>query len=207
MKSAVIVQARFASTRLRGKVLLPLAGHTVLWHVMERCHKIAGADVVVCAVPDGEINDPVAEEAKRCGAVVTRGSESDVLDRYNKAAIAVGADVVMRVTSDCPLIEPAVCAQVLALVRAGVADYACNNMPRSFPHGLDCEAFTAKWLAEAARVATAPDEREHVTPWLRNNASLRRVNLYGPGGEAALQRITLDTPEDYDVIRAIMEAA
>lgn len=205
MRSAVIVQARYASTRLRGKVLLPLAGRSVLSHVLERCAAIEGADLVVCAVPEGSINDPVAIEAQRCGAVVTRGSESDVLDRYHRAARAVSADVVMRVTSDCPLIDPAVCAQVLALARAGVADYACNNMPRTFAHGLDCEAFSASWLAKAAQVATRAEEREHVTPWLRNNTALRRVNLYGPGGAEAERRITLDTPEDYAIIRAIVE--
>lgn len=205
IRSAIIVQARFGSTRLPGKVLFPLGGRSVLSHVLERCHRI-GADVVICAVPDGLKNEPVAMEALACGAMVTRGSEADVLARYCVAARAGQSDVIMRVTSDCPLIEPTICAQVLDLVRSGVADYACNNMPRSFPHGLDCEAFTAKCLFLAEREAQEAADREHVTPWLRRNHSLRRVNLWGPGGHEAERRITLDTPEDYDVIKAIVEA-
>lgn len=158
MKSAVIVQARFGSTRLPGKVLLRLGSKTVLAHVLERCAQIA-ADVVVCAVPTGPQDDRVAEEAASCGAYVTRGDEQDVLSRYADAARAIGADVVMRVTSDCPLIEPSLCTKVIEIVRRGVADYACNNMPRSFAHGLDCEAFLASTLFEAERQTVDPYDR------------------------------------------------
>lgn len=203
MTTAVIVQARLGSSRLPGKVLKPLAGGTVLQEVLRRCRAIPGAHLVVCAVPEGKNDDPVAEEAQRCGAIVTRGSEADVLDRYLKAAREVAADVVMRVTSDCPLIDPEVCGAVLRLRAAESADYACNNLPPSFPHGLDCEAFTRHALELAWREGMASEDREHVTPWLRRAPTIRRGALVGPGGDCVHLRWTLDFPEDYDFFKAV----
>ena len=197
-KTVVIVQARMTSTRLPGKVLLDLAGHTVLEHVLARCIAIPGADAVCCAIPQGTIHDSLLQVVERTGATLFRGSESDVLDRYYRAAQALSADTVMRVTSDCPLIDPQICAEVLRLVTARDCDYACNNMPSAWPHGLDCEAFTFAALELAARNARQADEREHVTPWLRQNTDMRKANLPGPGGYAADQRWTLDFPEDYE---------
>lgn len=191
------------STRLPGKVLLDLAGKTVLAHVLERCARIPGIDKVCCAVPEGTVHDPVAREAEAVGAVVFRGAEQDVLDRYWHAALALGADLIVRVTSDCPLVDPFICGQVLRLVMGSRADYACNNMPASWPHGLDCEAFTFAALERAARTAREPNEREHVTPWLRNNLTIAKANLLGPGGWATEQRWTLDFPEDLEFFRAV----
>ncbi len=201
--AAVIVQARMTSTRLPGKVLKDLAGHTVLHHVLRRCAAIPGIDSVCCAVPEGAAHDPIVAEAERAGAWVFRGSETDVLARYAGAARVAGAPALMRVTSDCPLIDPELCGRVLAQVRDGGADYACNNMPSSWPHGLDCEAFTAAALFEAEAEAQDSYEREHVTPWLRKAPHLRRANVPGPGGWAAEQRWTLDLPEDYAFFQAL----
>lgn len=201
--TAVVVQARMSSTRLPGKVLLDLGGHTVLWHVLTRCRAIPGADIVCCAVPDATESAPIETEALACGAVVARGPEADVLARYHATSQQIGADVVLRVTSDCPLIDPQVCGQVLALRARERADYACNNMPRGWPHGLDCEAFTAAALERAAAAASDPYDREHVTPWLRRAEGLRRVNLAGPGGAFADRRWTLDFAEDYRFFQAL----
>ena len=203
MTTAIIVQARMGSSRLPGKVLLNLADRPVLAHVLERCHAVPGVDVVVCAVAEGSGSDRIADLATSYGAQIFFGSEADVLARYHGAAQMVGADVVMRVTSDCPLIDPAVCGQVLNLVRGGGADYACNNMPASWPHGLDCEAFTAAALMQAMAEATTAHEREHVTPWLRGRDDLVRANLVGPGGWAAEQRLTLDFPDDLAFLSAL----
>lgn len=203
MTTAIIVQARIGSTRLPGKVLSPLVGHTVLEEVLRRCRAIPGADVVVCAIPDDAADDALIAPARRAGAVVTRGSASDVLQRYRRAADEVGADVVMRVTSDCPLIDPALCGEVLALRAASGVDYAANNMPPGFPHGLDCEAFTAAALRRADDTARDPYAREHVTPWLRTHPSVSRTALPGPGGALLEQRWTLDFPEDYALMQAI----
>ncbi len=194
------------STRLPGKVMRRLGDTTVLGQVLRRCAAIAGIDVVVCATGTADADDPICGEAAAHGAVVHRGSPDDVLARYHGAACQVGAEVVMRVTSDCPLIDPAVCGAVLALRREARADYAANNMPPSFPHGLDCEAFTASALARAAAVASDPHDREHVTPWLRREAGLVRANLAGPGGDLVHRRWTLDYPEDFDFFTAVFEA-
>ncbi len=167
--TAVIVQARMGSSRLPGKVLLPLAGQTVLWHVLTRCQAIPGIDLVACATTQAAADIAIVREAERAGARVYRGSQADVLGRYQQAARSLGADVIMRVTGDCPLIDPDVCGKVLALRAETGADYACNNMPRSWPYGLDCEAFTANALFQAANTAKTSNEREHVTPWIRNN--------------------------------------
>lgn len=202
MTTAIIVQARLGSSRLPGKVLKPLADGSVLEEVLRRCRAIPGADLVVCAVPESRKDDPVAEEARRCGAVVTRGSEADVLDRYFKSARTVGADVIMRVTSDCPLIDPGVCASVLDLRAAQGIDYACNNLPPSYPHGLDCEAFTSEALELAWRKGMTQEDREHVTPWLRRAPEIRRAALAGPGGDCVHLRWTLDYPEDYEFLKA-----
>lgn len=205
MKTAVIVQARYGSTRLPGKALLPLGHGTVLAQVLARCAAIPGVDAVVCACPDTADSDPVAEEAARCGAQVSRGAESDVLSRYAKAARAVGADIVMRVTSDCPFIDPPVCGKLLALLAERGAQYASLDMPASWPHGLDCEAFPARLLYDAEQNAHAPHEREHVTPWIRARAA-PKATLTGPGAPFTAMRWTLDWPEDYQFLSAITEA-
>lgn len=201
--SVVIVQARLGSSRLPGKVLETLAGRTVLSHVLERCRAIPTAADVCCAVPSSASNDEVALEAQRCGVTVVRGSETDVLDRYYKAASECQADVVMRVTSDCPLLDPLVADRVLSHVLKQEADYACNNLPRSWPHGLDCEAFTFDWLERAAREARLPEQREHVTPFLRSHPDIRRISVSGPGGNIARYRWTLDTAADLQFLRAV----
>jgi spore coat polysaccharide biosynthesis protein SpsF len=206
MTTAAIVQARMSSTRLPGKVLRKLGDATVLHHVLSRCAAVPGCDVVVCAIPEGNDCEPIAKEAEAAGAVVVRGSETDVLDRYYKSAQAVHADVILRVTSDCPLIDPVVCGNVLALRKSESADYACNNMPSSFPHGLDCEAFTMSALTKAAQAATDAADREHVTPWLRREAGVKRANLSASQSEYADQRWTLDYPEDYEFFRAVWGA-
>jgi spore coat polysaccharide biosynthesis protein SpsF (cytidylyltransferase family) len=198
LKTAVIVQARVSSTRLPGKVLMPLGTHTVIEEVLRRCRAVKEADCVVCAIPDAPEDNDLIAPAKRAGATVWRGSESDVLARYLGAAEFVGAGIVLRVTSDCPLIDPEVCGELLLTRAANHSDYACNNLPPpSFPHGLDCEAFTIEALRKADDAANEPSEREHVTPWLRQQPAVQRSSLRGPGGPAADMRWTLDYPEDY----------
>jgi spore coat polysaccharide biosynthesis protein SpsF len=203
VRSAVIIQARIGSSRLPGKVLMDLAGRTVLSHVIKRCAAIEGIDVVCCAVPDGVANDPVAEEAVRCGARVVRGPELDVLARYYKAAKECQVEVVMRVTSDCPVLDPRLASGVLSLLTDNDADYTCNNLPRSWPHGLDCEAFRFLWLERAFREANLPEEREHVSPYLRNHPEVRRLCVSGPGGKITNHRWTLDTELDLKFLRAL----
>ena len=194
--TAVIVQARRSSTRLPDKVLCRLAGETVLHHVLTRCLAIPGVDAVCCAVPDDPACEVLVAEAQRAGTVAMRGSELDVLDRYHRAADELAADIVMRVTSDCPLIDPEVCGQVLALYHESGADYVCNTDPPSWPHGLDCEVVSADWLHRSARLATLPSHREHVTQFVRAHRGTSCANLPCPESDLAWHRWTLDTPDD-----------
>src|SRR5258708_5047702 len=135
-----------ASTRLPGKVLLELGGRSVLSHVVQRCRAVVGADEIGIAISEEPDNEPIVDEARRLGASVQRGPEVDVLERYRRAAEALCADVIMRVTSDSPMIDSAVCSEVLSLMRNSDVDYACNNLPASFPYVLDCAAFTSEAL-------------------------------------------------------------
>src|SRR5215472_2736410 len=203
MTVAVVVQARMGSSRLPGKVMTRLAGMPVLQHVLTRCAQIEGADCVVCAVPDETASEPLEAVARNCGARVSRGSEGDVLARYLGAAREADADTVMRVTSDCPLVDPDICHDVLRLRHDAAADYACNNMPRSFPYGLDCEVFTASALREADRATTEAHDREHVSPGLRRAAHIRRANLTSGRSDIADHRWSLDYPEDLAFFEAL----
>ena len=205
MTTACIVQARVASTRLPAKVLKEVAGEPVLGHVLRRCSAIRGVDVVVCATVDTVECEPIEALAESYGAATHRGSETDVLDRYLGAARAVDADTIMRVTSDCPLIDPMLCAEVLERRRQDNADYAANNFVYGYPHGLDCEAFTREALEEAATATRDPYDREHVSPWIRRHPDYRRASVLGPGGVRAKWRWTLDYPEDLEFLRALSD--
>jgi spore coat polysaccharide biosynthesis protein SpsF len=202
-RNVAIIQARFASTRLPGKILNRLGEKTVLAHVLERCRAIDGIDEVCCATTEKPDCDLIVEEAKRAGVAIFRGSESDVLGRYYGAAKMLRADNVLRVTSDCPLVDPAVCAQVLALGIEENAAYACNNMPPTWPHGLDCEVFQFEWLERADREATDPFDREHVGPFIREHPEAKTVNLPSPEATMATHRWTLDTPADLAFFEAL----
>ena len=204
-RTVAIIQARFAATRLPGKALLTLGGRPVLEHVIARCAAIPSVDAVCCATSDGADCDQVAEIAARCGVHVFRGDEADVLGRYRRAADDLGADVVLRVTADCPLLDPAVCDAVIRLRREAGVDYASNNRIPSWPHGLDCEAFSAAALRLADRCATLEVDREHVTYWITERSGLTVANLPGPGNGAQEHRLTLDYPEDHAFLSALLE--
>ncbi len=205
MKTAVIIQARFTSTRLPGKVLLKVAGKSLLSHVLERAFATAGAETIVCAVARGPAHDAVADEAARCDVMVIRGPVRDVLARYYLAAKAVGAQAILRVTSDCPMIDPDICAAVLRMVSAGSADFAANNMPPSWPHGLDCEAFSFALLERAHKEAQCPYEREHVAPYMRALSDIRKANYVAPSkNDLSSHRWTVDTPSDLEFVRRLI---
>lgn len=205
MVTAVIAQARYGSRRLPGKVLEALAGVPVMIHTLRRAKAIAQADTVVLATTTKREDDPVAKMAEDFGFRVFRGAEDDVLDRYREAARSVAADVIMRVTCDCPLLDPEVCEAVLDLrSRRGLA-YASNVASYDWPHGLDCEAFTREILETAAESANDPAHREHVTLWMREAPDIPKAHLTGPGGAAVTQRWTLDYPEDLAFLNALFE--
>ena len=202
--NVAVIQARTGSSRLPGKVLLPLAGAPVLAHVVARARAVPGVEAVCCAIPDGARDDALAEVAAGLGAVVVRGSETDVLERYRQAARATDARAVMRITSDCPLFDPEVGGRVLAAFAAGGFDYCSNLEPRSWPKGLDCEVFSREALERAADAATDAYDREHVTPWLRRSPEVRRGTVALCSQDCAAWRWTLDHPEDFAFFEAVM---
>ncbi len=208
MRVAGIIQARMGSTRLPGKVLRLLGDTTVLGHVIRRCRCVDNLDVVVVATTTAEKDAAIVSTAEKEGALVFRGSEEDVLDRYYNAARDAGAEVVVRITSDCPLLDPSV---VRALVQRYVAgqdlappvDYVCNTLERTFPRGLDAEVFSSAALERAWRMAALPAEREHVTPYIYRHPELFRCENYRNPADLSSLRWTLDTEDDWRLLEAI----
>lgn len=204
-KVVVVVQARLGSTRLPGKVLLDLGGKPVIERVVERCRRIPGVAEVVLAVPEGPADAPLAEAGRKLGVRVHQGSEDDVLDRFYHAAKAAGADVVVRVTADCPLLDPELSGRVVDLVRSGKADYGCNFFPPCYPDGLDTEAFRFSALEAAWKEARLPIEREHVTPFIRTRPERFRQASIRQDKDLSALRWTLDEPRDLEFLRSLYE--
>jgi len=211
MKVAAIIQARYGSARLPGKVLADVEGQTVLAHVVERAKMIPGVDAVWVATTLAARDDSVAAEARRCGALVHRGPELDVLARYVEAARKAAADVVVRLTADCPLLDPTVSGLVLkrfrdarALIGPATVQWASNVHPeRRYPDGLDTEVVAREALERAAKESRGAADREHVMPWIYRK-------LPGVGYEFDVDlsavRWTVDTDGDLARVRAIVHA-
>ncbi len=212
MKVVGIIQARMSSTRLPGKILKDLCGRSVLAHDVIRLRAARLVDEVVVATTDQAVDDAVAAEAERCGALVFRGSEQDVLSRYCLAARAAEADVVVRMTSDCPLFDPVLLDAMLeeflsALRGAQPFDYYSNTLnTRTYPTGLDAEIFTRQALERAHTEATEPYQREHVTPYFYQNPQLFHLGGMSAAVDHSGHRWTLDTPDDWRLINAIYQA-
>jgi spore coat polysaccharide biosynthesis protein SpsF len=206
MKNVVIIQARMGSTRLPGKVLRLLAGKTVLSHVIERVKAFQNVHEIVVATTLGKQDDPIVEEAERMGVKFYRGSEEDVLSRYYEAALQAQADTVIRITSDCPLIDPEVSSHVIReYLGNGVCDYASNTLERTYPRGLDTEVMLFESLETAHRETREPYDREHVTPYLYKNPDRFLCRSVVSKDGIPNYRWTLDTLEDWELIRRIYE--
>lgn len=206
MRIVAIIQARMGSSRLPGKILEPLAGKTVLQRVIERVAASGVFDEVVVATTVRPIDDIAAERAADYGATVVRGDEDDVLSRYGLAAAASHADAIMRITADCPLIDPDVLGAMVEVFRAGDAVLVSNCVERSFPRGLDAELFSRAALdVMLAEAATAP-QREHVTPFLYAHPERFRIVSHEWPEDLSDYRLTLDTPEDFDLLDRIFNA-
>ncbi|MAP47967.1 MAG: hypothetical protein CMH90_00645 [Oceanicaulis sp.] len=203
MGATVIVQAGSGPSALADRELVYLGDRSALACGLERARHIPGVDMVVCAVPDDRDHDLIAEEACDCAVMVVRGPAADPLGLVAQAAREAGASIVVRLTSQCPVIDPVIAGGVLALLTDARADYASNTMPARFPHGLDCEAFSALLLDEADRKADTLAERRSVTGWMRRNPDLTRANLTGPGGGLEHLRWMLETPEDAAFLQAM----
>jgi glutamate-1-semialdehyde aminotransferase/spore coat polysaccharide biosynthesis protein SpsF (cytidylyltransferase family) len=201
-----IVQARMGSSRLPGKTIAEVAGRPLLLHVVERVRAARRVDKVVVATTEESSDDPIALLCQREGIDYFRGSEDDVLDRFYRTARANTADTVVRITADCPLIDPAVIDSVIARFQVGDCDYVSNTIRYTFPDGLDTEVCSFPALEQAWREAKKSSEREHVTPYLRTD-KFRTANVESespvPLGK---YRWTVDYPADLEFVRKIYEA-
>lgn len=193
------------STRLPGKVLLDLAGRPVLEWVVSRLSRAGSLFRIVIATSAQPSDDPIEDLCLARGWNVFRGSEEDVLDRYYQASLQYPGDAVVRVTADCPLVDPVVVDQVVgALFASPSVDYASNILaPRTFPRGLDVEAFTVRALTEAWHLDDSA-WREHVTPILYRTPDRFRLRSVANEEDLSNYRWTVDTPEDLEAVRALI---
>lgn len=205
-RTVAIIQARMGSTRLPGKAMLPLAGQPVLAHVIARARLIVGLDAVCVAIPDrGEQQAIVDHVGGESDVVLAVGPEEDVLKRYAMAAQMTGADTVLRITSDCPLLDPAIASVVLAATdRTG--GYARTAFNSGVPLGYDTEAAPVELLEIADREAIDPYHREHVTPFVWQHPERFPVALIDRLPDRRSWRLTLDAPADYELMQQLFEA-
>ncbi len=197
-----IVQARMSSTRLPGKVLADVYGRPMLWRVVSRLGRARLVDKVLVATSENPSDDAIARFCEQEGICCFRGSETDVLDRYYQAARAHHADVVVRITSDCPLIDSVVVDKVVERFLNGRFDYVSNALRYTYPDGLDTEVFSFEVLDQAWREATKNSEREHVTPYLRSG-KFRVENVENDRLLPRKLRWTVDEPADLEFVRKV----
>jgi spore coat polysaccharide biosynthesis protein SpsF len=203
MRVIAIVQARIGSTRLPGKVLRQLGNRTVLSWVIHRVRQFRRIDSLLIATTVEPVDDAVAKEAERCSAEVFRGNENDVLDRYYRGACHTRADVIVRITSDCPFIDPEVSDYTIQRFLDEQPDYASNALERTYPRGLDTEVMKFSAIERAWKEAWEPYQRAHVTPYLYENPD--KFCLLSVKGKADFSgyRWTLDTPEDAEFFQEV----
>jgi spore coat polysaccharide biosynthesis protein SpsF len=206
MRRVVIIQARMGSSRLPGKVLMPLAGRSVLERVVRRAREAAGFDEVAVATSTLTGDDPIAEAGAAWGVRVVRGDEQDVLARYALAAAETRAEAILRLTADCPLIDPEVLAAMAGRLRGDI-NLVTNARLRTFPRGLDAELFTRDALEVMTAEARDPVEREHVTPFLYRHPERFQIVDHLAADDHSGLRLTLDTAEDYELLRLIHDTA
>lgn len=202
----VVVQARLGSTRLPGKVLRPVLGRPLLEYQLERLDRIEHPHVTALATTVDPRDDPLVRFAAERDIQVIRGPENDVLARYAVAVRELGATVVVRVTGDCPLLDPMVADAVIDRFMVGDVDYASNTIRRTYPRGLDVEVFSADVLAIAAREATLEWDREHVTPYIYGHPGRFRLAQVIADVDLSAERWTVDTPEDFGLVEWIIGA-
>lgn len=202
MKVIAVVQARMGSVRLPGKVLMPIAGIPSIDLLLKRIGNAQTIDEVIVATSSSQQDDVLADHLKNSGVSVYRGAEHDVLSRFVEINAQIQPDIIVRLTGDCPFVDPQVVDSIVRLLTNENADYCSNVEPPSFPHGLDVEAFTADLLNWTQSHPDSKHSTEHVTTLMRQASSVKRVNL-NSGGKYEHIRVTLDNPQDLIVIEQV----
>lgn len=204
-KIGAIIQARVTSTSLPGKVLMSIEGKSMLRHIVERLRYAKKIDDIILAIPDSSKNDILEAFAKENTLPYIRGDEDDVLSRYYKAAMYFDCDAIVRITSDCAVIDPRIVDYVIEKHLAKNADYTSNTLERTYPRGLDVEIFSFDALKKAYNEAKEPHQREHVTPYIYEHPrifALQNIEAKGIIRRPEL-RLTVDTEEDLALIKNI----
>ena len=209
MSIDIILQARVGSKRLPKKVLMKLGGKSVLSHIISRLKKISNIRNLIIATSDNKSDDEIIKHCKNIRNIkYFRGSEQNVLDRYYRAALQYGSKNIIRITGDCPMIDPSVVEQVIDLFKTKKFDYVSNSLPRTFPDGLDCEIFSFKVLEYSFLNAKTEFSKEHVTAFVRGVSNekfkkkIKRGNISFSSDFSKI-RWTLDYIEDLERIRSL----
>jgi spore coat polysaccharide biosynthesis protein SpsF len=205
MKTTAIIQAHMGSTRLPGKVLLKIGNRSMLARVVRRVLRARTLSAVIVACSIEPADEAIVRECERIGISYFRGSDPDVLDRYYQASRVFPSDAYVRITSDCPVIDPEVIDRVVTHFAQGEFDYASNTVQRTYPRGLDTEVFTAEGLARCWRDAKEPYQRVHVTPYFYQNPQLFKLGFVTQDVDQNEMRWTVDTPDDLKFIKAVYD--
>lgn len=206
-KINVIIQARMGSTRLPGKILRPIMGRPMLSYLIERVKLIQMPHTAIIATTTNPQDNVIEDFARQEDILFFRGCEEDVLDRYYQACCKYPADVIVRLTSDCPLIDPSIVDQAIHLFQTDATrlDYLSNTLQRTFPRGMDVEVFSFEVLKMASHEASSPFDREHVTPFLYRHSERFHLSNFTHLPDVSKYRLTVDTSEDFLLINKIFE--
>jgi spore coat polysaccharide biosynthesis protein SpsF len=207
MNVVAIVQARMGSTRLPGKVMLDIEGQPMLARVIERARRIPGVDLVVIATTRLAVDEVIVDCARHNAVEAFCGDEDRVLDRYYNAARCYGADVVARITADCPLLDSEIAGRVVSeITRNPEVDFAANTLRRTYPRGLDVEAASFATIERLFKTVTEPHHREHVFPYIYEHRDQFNTRNVAEAIDHSWMRWTVDTPEDLEFVRAVYRA-
>lgn len=204
MKICCLIQARLTSKRLPRKILNKINNKTIIEYLNERVKKIKNIDNIIYLIPNNKKNDSLKLFLKKKKIIFYQGSEKNVLKRYYDAARENNIDIVMRITSDCPLLDPYLCSKMLNYFLKNKIDYLSNVLIRSFPKGLDCEIFSFKALEKAFKFAKSKYDKEHVTPYIKKSTKFSKKNFSNKYGFYNDQRWTLDYKEDLKMIKLVL---
>lgn len=205
-RTIAVVQARLSSSRLPGKVLLPLNGQPMILFMLERVKRARLIDEIVFATSTDPSDDTLAETVAAAGYSVHRGPLDDVLARFEGAVAGRQGDWIVRLTGDCPLIDPNVIDNVIRVAQVQRFDYCNNCEPPSYPDGLDVEVFTRAALTIAAAEARLPSDREHVTPFIRHRPEQFRAGELRCAVDLSALRWTVDHADDMELVQALVAA-
>ncbi|CAG1010356.1 partial adenosylcobinamide-phosphate guanylyltransferase, partial [Anaerolineales bacterium] len=204
MKVIALVQARMGSTRLPNKVMKPIGGIPMIELLLSRLSRAREVNQIVVATSVDVRNQTLIEHVRKLGYACEQGSENDVLDRYVQAARAHQADVVVRITGDCPLVDPELVDETIRRFKAANVDYFSNISPPTYPDGLDIEVCTFKALEQASQTTSRPYDREHVTPYIRESGKFSTAAMQH-GEDLSALRWTVDEPADFAVIEKVFQ--